>query len=454
LQAAVGVSYREESIDAPSANPGIVSLGGNQYDRFYSINSVGTAGSRNVWSGFYEIDAPILDSLELSAQGRYDKYSSGQKHFSPKFGAKFTPIKEIAIRGTWSKGFRIPSFNEAFGLPTTGYITLNVDCGAAAAFCAAHGGPNAGYVKSPYALGLTTVGNPALAPEKSTAFTAGVVFEPIRNVSFTVDFWHIKVNGLISSPSGQDDAITQYYANNGVVTVPGYTVVQGTPDPAFPGALPLLGFLQSSFVNSDSEVVQGIDFGANVSHNFGDTLRWRSNAEVSYLQKYTLTRSNGDVEKYAGTLSPCNITSCSGAPSWRAMWQNSLDVGEKFTFTLTGYWTQGLDTAEVDYGGHPGDCEYNSAHNLIANYEDQDASATPPVIDPVQCRTKDVWNADFTAIYRMNDNFTWKLDVLNVFGIKAPFDPNAAYGIFGFNPAWSGPNVLGRYFRVGAKLDF
>jgi iron complex outermembrane receptor protein len=441
LNAAVGVSYREESIDAPSANPGIVDFGGNQYDRYYSINSVGTAGSRHVWSGFYEIDAPILDSLELTAQGRYDKYSSGQKHFSPKFGAKFTPIKEIAIRGTWSKGFRIPSFNEAFGLPTTGYVTQSVDCTVATAFCAAHsvnGVPNA-YASGNYNLGLTTVGNPGLAPEKSTAFTAGLVLEPIRNVSFTVDFWHIKVNGLISSPAGQGAAIAQYYANNGVVTVPGYTAVQGTPDPAFPGALPLIGFLQSSFVNSSSEVVQGIDFGANISHNFSDTLRWRSNAEASYLDKYTLTRDDGTKEKYAGTLSPCNITSCSGAPSWRAMWQNSLDVGEKVTLSLTAYWTQGYQTASVDFGDAPTDC------GTIAVFEDG---------TPAQCHSPDVWNADFTGIYRMNDNFTWKLDVLNVFGIKAPFDPNAAYGIFGFNPAWAGPNILGRYFRLGAKLDF
>jgi len=443
LNAAVGVSYREESIDAPSANPGIVDFNGNQYDRYYSINSVGTAGSRHVWSGFYEIDAPVLDSLELTAQGRYDKYSSGQKNFSPKFGFKFTPIKEIALRGTWSKGFRIPSFNEAFGLPTTGYITQNVNCVAAAAFCAAHG--NNTYVTAPYALGLTTVGNPALNPEKSTAFTAGLVLEPIRNVSFTVDFWHIKVKGLISSPSGQGDAILQYYTNNGVVTVPGYTAVPGTPDPAFPNAQPLLGFLQSSFVNSDSEVVSGIDFGANISHNFSDTLRWRSNAEASYLMKYDLTRSDGTVEKYAGTLSPCNITSCSGAPSWRAMWQNSLDVGDKLTFTLTGYWTQGLDSASVDFGAVPGDCAGNAANFLTATYVDG---------SPAQCRSKDVWNADFTALYRMNEHFTWNLDVLNVFGIKAPWDPNAAYGIFGFNPAWAGPNILGRYFRLGAKLDF
>ncbi len=30
------------------------------------------------------------------------------------------PIRQLAVRGTYSRGFRIPSFNEAYGLPTTG----------------------------------------------------------------------------------------------------------------------------------------------------------------------------------------------------------------------------------------------------------------------------------------------------------------------------------------------
>ena len=93
------------------------------YSRYYSINAVGTAGERDVKSAFFEISAPILKQIELMASGRYDEYSTGQSNFSPKFGVKFTPIEMLAIRGTWSEGFRIPSFNEAFGLPTTGYVT-------------------------------------------------------------------------------------------------------------------------------------------------------------------------------------------------------------------------------------------------------------------------------------------------------------------------------------------
>jgi hypothetical protein len=44
-------------------------------------------------------------------------------------------------------------------------------------------------------------------------------------------------------------------------------------------------------------------------------------------------------------------------------------------------------------------------------------------------------------------------NVLNVFDIDPPFDPSAAYSLFNFQPAWAGPNIVGRYFRIGAKFD-
>jgi len=444
LQVAVGGAFRDESINAPSANPGTVSFSDNQYDRFYSINSVGTAGSRTVTSGFFEIDAPIIDPLEVSFSGRYDKYSTGQKAFSPKVGAKFTPIPEIAIRGTWSKGFRIPSFNEAFGLPTTGYVTRVVNCATFATFCAAHG--NNAYATGNYPLGLTSVGNPALDPERSTAFTAGIILEPTRNLNLTVDFWRIKVKDLITSGSVSTATIENaYYANNGVVNIPGVTVLPGQPDPQFPNALPLLGFIETSFINSDKQVVSGFDFGANFRMPIGNTITWRSSAEASLLTKYHLT-SGGTTFEYEDTLSPCNITSCSGAPKWRALWQNTIDIGEKFSASLTAYYTQGYDTASVDFGGVKGDCLANAAIG----------ASTQSYVDgtPVACRSPNVWNADLTMNYDINDNVNVFLNVLNVFDIDAPFDPASAYHIFGFNPAWSGPNILGRYFRLGAKIDF
>ena len=440
LQAAIGASYREESINAPSANGANLSA---PAQRYFSINAVGTAGARNVKSGFFEVSAPVLTNLEFSGSGRYDRYSTGQSNFSPKLGFKFKPVDMLAVRGTWSKGFRIPSFNEAFGLPTTGYVTRLVNCTTYAAFCAAHG--NNAYATGTYSLGLTQTGNPSLDPEKSTSYTAGIVLEPMQDLSFTLDYWHIKVKGLITGVTDTSAVEAAYYANGGVVNIPGFNVVPGTPDTAFPNALPVLGFVETSYTNQDQEVVSGIDLGANWALSLGGGWKMRNTLDVSYLSKYNLKTDAGDLLKYAGTLSPCNITSCSGAPKWRASLQSSFEYGDT-TASITTYYTGVYDTASVDFGGVPGDCQGNA----------DIASSTIAYVDgsPVQCGSKPTWNADLTIRHKLNDKVTIYADVLNFLDLKAPFDPAAAYGLFNFNPAWAGPNILGRYFRVGAKANF
>jgi len=451
LQAAVGLQYRHESINAPSGNPAVDPFTGNGFERYYSINSVGTAGSRNVKSAFFEVGAPILDQLEVNVSGRFDKYSTGQSNFSPKVGAKFTPIKELAIRGTFSKGFRIPSFNEAFGLPTTGYVgrTLDDTTPGVDAFAQQHGCVDFdtctnGYVINQFPVGLTQTGNPSLDPEKSTSFTAGIVFEPIRNVAFTVDFWNIKVKDLIGGVTDTGTPFDEYYANNGVVNIPGITVLPGVPDPLFPNALPNIGFIQSSFQNQGSQITRGIDFGVNARLPITDGIRWITSGDASYLMKYELTDGDGNKFRYDGTLSPCNITSCSGAPKWRFSWQNSFEFGNT-TLTGTLYYTSGYGNESIDFGAERGSCESGQASGSVVSYPDD---------TPVRCNAKATWNFDFTANQKINDKLSVYMNVLNLFDIDAPFDPSAAYSLFQFNPAWAGPNIMGRYFRVGAKVDF
>jgi iron complex outermembrane receptor protein len=447
LQAAVGLAYRYEAIDAPSANPGNLE---DPYSRYVGINSVGTVGSRNVKSAFGEVSAPFLDQLEVQLSGRYDEYSTGQSNFSPKVGVKFTPVPQLAIRGTWTKGFRAPSFNEAFGLPTTGYITQQIQCTTYVDFCAQHGGADSGYASGQFPVGLTSSGNPDLNPEKSTTMTAGLIFEPIRNVSFTLDVWRIKVRDLIVGVTNIGPFIEEYYSNNGVVNAPGIVVSPGIPNGLFPNALPHIGFIESSYANADNQLVQGIDFGMNARFDLMDGVRLTSSFEASYLHKNRLTPRNlvtGELEdelRYEGSLSPCNVTSCSGSPRWRASWQNTVNLGDT-TLSATAYYTKGVHVSAADYGAEYGDCdsavEFGSAHTYANG-------------DPVQCRSSNVWNVDFTASHRVDDRFTIYLNVLNALDLDAPFDPNAAYGLLSYNPAWAGPNIMGRYFRLGAKVDF
>lgn len=437
LQAAVGTAYRHESINNPSANP---QNDAYPYERYYSVNSVGAEGSRNVFSAYFELNAPILDIFEVNLSGRYDDYSSGQSNFSPKVAAILRPVPELTLRGTWSKGFRIPSFNEAYGLPTTGYVTYQLDPSdpAQAAFIAAHGGNT--YVTGGYSVGLTSSGNENLDPERSTSWTLGAVFQPISNFNVSIDYWNIEVKDLIGG-ADYSQVADLYYANNGVVNIPGITVLPGLADPDHPNALPLLGYIQYSFQNNDSQRVQGLDFAANLQVPlFGGTLT--SSFDASYLIKFEKD-IGGTVYRYDGTLSPCDVTSCSGAPKWRGSWQNTFAI-DSFTVSATVYYTSGYDLASVDYGGIDGDCTANIGASVVT-YRDG---------TPVMCRADDTWNVDLTASYRFGDHFTLYTNIMNVFDIDAPFEPSAAYSIYQFNPAWAGPNIMGRYIRIGAKVDF
>ena len=70
----------------------------------------------------------------------------------------------------------------------------------------------------------------------------------------------------------------------------------------------------------------------------------------------------------------------------------------------------------------------------------------------VRPRTSFPWSP--SATYKVSDRFSIYTNVLNVLDLKAPFDPSAAYSQGQFNPAWSGANILGRFIRVGARVDF
>jgi iron complex outermembrane receptor protein len=437
MVAAVGLSYRREAVNSPNANPALP----DPYMRAQSLNTVSVTGSRRVKSAFCELDMPVLESLNVNLAGRWDDYSTGQNNFAPKLGLMFYPIEWLTLRGTYSEGFRIPSFNEAFGNPTTGYITLSADCNSPtyAAFCEAHN-YNA-YATQSFGVGLTASGNPELNPEESTSYTVGFVLEPSNNLSLTVDYWHIKIDDLISN-ADYSPALTQWYSNNGVVDAPGIDgALPGVPDLDYPNALPHLGFVLYSYQNADQQVAEGIDLGVNFTWDFGNVF-FRSQLETAYLMELSKT-INGVKENYEGTLSPCDVTSCSGAPDWRATWTNGIEWND-WTFALTMNYTGSYSNASVDYGGDPGDCEANVGISVWF-YDDG---------SPFKCTHSAYIDWDFTASWQLTESIQLYANILNLLDEEPNFDPASTYHLYGFNPAWELSGWRGRYFRAGIRLDF
>ncbi|MDN4631549.1 TonB-dependent receptor [Sphingomonas sp. PsM26] len=429
LQLGAGASVYYEGIDSPSANSDI--NGATQ--RYFTINAFGTSGHRTVTSAFGELNAPIIDQLSVNASGRYDHYSTGQGAFSPKVGAKFSPIKELTIRGTWSRGYRIPSFAEANALPTTGYVTNSAglfnDTYLAQYGCSVATFSTAcpTYLRSG-SYGATTLASPNLKPERSRSFTGGVVFEPIRNVAFTVDYFNIKkTNAITSLTSG--DALNAYYS--GAAIPNGFTITPDAPDAAFPNATPRVLYVASALVNANTIQSSGIDFGINSRVNIAG-VTWTSNLDATLQLELSTSFPDGHKETYVDTLGNFNLTAGSGTYRWRGNWQNTFQKGP-MSLTGTVNYVSGYDLSAEDQG---------------TGYRDCGLAPSPAYTG---CRVKSYITFDLNTSVRVTDGLTFYVNAINLFDRLPPIDP-VTYGAYLYNPVQTGEGIYGRRFLAGAKF--
>ena len=433
FKAAIGGQVRHESINDPVQDP--LDADGN-YEAV-GINLFNAAGSRYVEAGFFELNAPVLKSLELDASGRFDHYSEGFSHFSPKISAKFQPIRQIAFRANWSKGFRAPSIPESSG-NVIGYVTVTPPANIIAEHAS-----NLGYVKS-YLLGEFASGNPNLKPELSTNLTLGTIIQPTRWLSVTADFYRIKKTRVIVGGGDYGSAITAFY--NGEAIPDGYTILANPVDPANPTATPTIQVVNADYVNANSLITTGLDFNATVNLRLSHGVRFTSAIEATRVLKYNFT-AGGVTQKFVGTLGPDNYTAGTGTPKWRGNWQNTLDFG-RYSLTATAYYTDGYrGTAEDVLGAGTGGSCYDADGNPNTLATSSSGTVTQ------KCHVKHFLDVDLNGTVKVNDKFSFYINVLNVFDAKAPYDP-ASYSANNYNPAVAQQGVIGRYFRVGANFGF
>jgi iron complex outermembrane receptor protein len=431
LQLGVGGQIRYEAVYDPNPDTNNATLG---------INPFQAIGNRNVQAAFFELNAPILDQLEVNASGRYDHYSTGFGRFSPKIGAKFTPIRELAIRGTYSQGFRAPSIPETSGavIGFTNYTPTN-------AVAAAYG--NNSYITSQYSLGNNSTGNPNLKPEKSRSFTGGVVFQPKSWLSLTVDYYNIRKRNLILSAAGNPASIADEYLRTGAIPA-GVTITPNPVDPANPGLRPTPYSVNFLYSNGNVLNTSGIDAQLQAAIPLADDVKFTSILEGTEILKYNVDDGTGSgVQKFVGTLASYATTSASGTPRWRASWQNTLDAGP-YSLTATTYFVSGYKGYADDNSGPGSTCA-----DAIAKTVTYNANLQATNTGPLQCTVKHWIDVDLSGSVRVNDNFTFYMNVVNLLDAKAPFDPNT-YGGNNYNPAWSSAGVVGRYFRAGATVKF
>lgn len=434
LQVAFGGSIRYEAVDSPSLNSDI--NGGTQ--RYFVLNGFALKGNRTVYSLYGEINAPIIKELTINGSGRYDRYPNGIDNFSPKVGATFQPLgRFVTLRGTYSRGFRIPSFGEANAtFPTTGYVTANKaiyndfflkQYGANCSLATYTSCPT--YVTGA-SYGATSLSNPNLKPEKSESFTGGITLDPIRGLRLSFEYYNIRKTNVITT-ANNSPAIAAYYSGQAIPA--GYTVIPDAPDVNNPNALPRIAFVQSGFINANTLKTSGLDFSVDLNTPLTDNIRLMTNAEATYILKLETVYPDGTIERYDGTLGNYNLTAGSGTPKWKGTWTTSLEFFSKYTLTGTANYFDGYDLSAMDQGGDYKDCGLDDGS--------------------LPCRVKSYITFDLNATAKVNDRLTIYGTMQNVFNRMPPID-TVTYGANGYNPVQGGEGIYGRYFKMGAKLSF
>lgn len=417
---------------------------------YYALTTSSAQGHQTVTAGFFEIDAPFTRTLDLNVSGRYDHYSQGYSHFSPKVGAKFSPIEQVSFRATYSQGFRAPTFAEYNPASSySGFATF----APPASFVNAHPG-NAAYSSS-YSIGAGSKGNPDILPEVSRSVTVGTMIKPTRWFNMTLDYYNIKKSNLIVSGPLRAQAIDAYYGQTTAAAgcaalaavAPGYkcNVVDGV-DPVNPTALPRLLVLDVPYVNANYQVSSGLDMQASVDLRLTDNVRLLSRVDVTRVLRLDLVTPEGVVQKYAGTLGPYQLSSGGGTPRIRGNWQNSVEFG-KFALTATTYYVGRIkQVAADDIKAVNGTIDLSCANTKAAIVKGTNTSN--------QCYIRPFIYVDLNAGVQVNDKFRFFVNVQNLTNARSPL----ASGAYASNPnylsSWHYAGLVGRNFSAGANFKF
>jgi iron complex outermembrane receptor protein len=410
---AIGAEHRREKLDNPS-------LSGTQ-DGSINASYVAAKGDEKISAVFAEIAAPVLSSVELSAAVRYDKYTNFSST-TPKLGAKWTPLKTFAVRGTYSEGFRAPGAAESGAASqSTGTATVRDPIRCPGGTPAAGG---ATLADCSIALAAVKVGAPSLQPETSKGSTLGIVWDPLNNTSLSIDLWKIKRSNEINPlPYNEAAALPTAIRSDNNLVVNGVVV---------PNTGTIL-ISKAPYRNSSYTDIKGLDFDIKQKFNLGQYGRATAGLTWTHIDSWLRAESATVKYQYAGTHGNCDTSNCAGTPK------------DKISLVL------GWDLADLNMTAT---ANYRSKMKNVAFEGDLCASkfADGSNAPNAACELASFTTVDLSARYNINKNLQVFGSISNLFDKIAPLDP-LTYGGMSYNPM-DASGAIGRYFKLGARYQF
>jgi iron complex outermembrane receptor protein len=227
VKAAVTVGYRREKV---SFIPDPIAQDGDMY----VVAAPGFVnGGTSVKEAAIELAVPLLanvtliKSLEIDLGYRYSDYNLAGGVSTYKASGLWKVFKGLSLRAGYEHAVRAPNLielyangatgsgNPVIGLPPNagdpcdfrGAARAGASGAQISALCVATGVPASFISSFQYITNNVPVlssGSKNIGPEKADTFTAGLVFQPSRHLSLSVDYYNIKVKDVISILSATD----------------------------------------------------------------------------------------------------------------------------------------------------------------------------------------------------------------------------------------------------------
>jgi iron complex outermembrane receptor protein len=159
--------------------------------------------SRSSFASYLDLETDFTDRFSMGVAARNENFSDFGSTLSGKVSARFAFTDRFALRGTVANGFRAPSLQQQFFQSTAtnfiGGVPFEVRTFA---------------VTNPVGIAL---GAEPLKPEKSTSYSLGVVWQPMDDMSLTVDAYQVTINDrIILSENLTGSAVQTFLESQGI----------------------------------------------------------------------------------------------------------------------------------------------------------------------------------------------------------------------------------------------
>ncbi len=403
---ALGAELRQEKFNYnPSVaiqTGDIAGLGGNAFP---------VTGSRRVSSAYAEVSVPLARKLDVDVAARYDNYQGVGDTVNPKASLRWQPTSSFLLRSSVGSGFRAPSLTDLYTSQATS-VTANGTRDPIRCPDIKTGAPG----DCNFQFTTVTGGNPNLQPEKSLSYTFGVLFEPVKELSLSVDAFRVNLKDAIVVGGLSS---TYFLANAERAKQYAAFIQRGAPDGNASGAGPITGILQTN-ANLFKTQLAGVDVDAKYGLRLGGGNRVTARLSGTYLSKY-------DVQGPSGAYTSALDTALNAGGGVVLRWKHNASIGYE-----TGPFAASL------------------SQNYQKGYVDVLGNRAPAGSTPRKVEAYQTFDAQFA--YNGMRNMKLALGVKNLTDREPPYTNLTSNFLGGYDASYADPR--GRFVYVTASYTY